>query len=60
MVVSKVLPAVILENTKNANLENYMEDRSQMKMSMFNNPKYVQAMSEILPWLDNRGLLDLK
>lgn len=60
MVVSKVLPAVILENTKNANLEGYMEDQSKMKMSMFNNPKYVQAMLEILPWLDNRGLLDWK
>ncbi|XP_065368577.1 uncharacterized protein LOC135961040 [Calliphora vicina] len=60
MVVSKVLPAVVLENTDSANLENYMEDQSKMKMSMYSNSKYVQAMSEILPWLDNRGLLDWK
>ncbi|XP_046809579.1 uncharacterized protein LOC111674599 isoform X1 [Lucilia cuprina] len=58
MVVSKVFPAVILQNTDNANLENYIDDQSKMKMSMFSNPKYVEAMMEILPWLDNRGLLD--
>lgn len=58
MVVSKVLPVVILEKTDQANLENYIQDESKMKAAMFSNYKYVQAMSEILPWLDNRGLLD--
>lgn len=60
MIVTKVLPTVILEKTDSANLENYMENQSKMQVSMFNNLKYVQAMSEILPWLDNRGLLDWK
>ncbi|XP_037817381.1 uncharacterized protein LOC119607509 [Lucilia sericata] len=60
MVVSKVLPVVILEKTDQANLENYIHDESKMKTAMFSNHKYVQAMSEILPWLDNRGLLDWK
>lgn len=60
MVVSKVLPVVILEKTDQANLENYIQDESKMKSAMFSNHKYVQAMSDILPWLDNRGLLDWK
>ncbi|XP_017079868.1 uncharacterized protein LOC108113702 [Drosophila eugracilis] len=60
MVVSKVLPVVMLDKTNNANLESYMSDESKMKNSMFTNPKYVQVMTEVLPWLDNRGLLDWK
>jgi len=60
MVVSKVLPVVMLDKTNNANLESYMSDESKMKNAMFTNPKYVQVMTEVLPWLDNRGLLDWK
>ncbi|KAH8247192.1 hypothetical protein KR038_000005 [Drosophila bunnanda] len=60
MVVSKVLPVVMLDKTNNANLENYISDESKMKNAMFTNPKYVQVMTEVLPWLDNRGLLDWK
>ncbi|BFF89748.1 uncharacterized protein DMAD_08427 [Drosophila madeirensis] len=60
MVVSKVLPVVMLDKTNNANLESCMNDESKMKVAMFTNPKYVQVMSEVLPWLDNRGLLDWK
>lgn len=60
MVVSKVLPVVILERTDQANLENYIHDESKMKAAMFSNHKYVQIVLEILPWLDNRGLLDWK
>ncbi|XP_017145449.1 uncharacterized protein LOC108157774 [Drosophila miranda] len=60
MVVSKVLPVVMLDKTNNANLESYMNDESKMKVAMFTNPKYVQVMTELLPWLDNRGLLDWK
>ncbi|EDW66720.1 uncharacterized protein [Drosophila virilis] len=57
MVVSKVLPVVMLDKTDNANLGN---DESKVKAAMYTNQKYVQVMSEILPWLDNRGLLDWK
>ncbi|KAH8267184.1 hypothetical protein KR026_002449 [Drosophila bipectinata] len=60
MVVSKVLPVVMLDKTNNANLESYINDESKMKNAMFTNPKYVQVMTEVLPWLDNRGLLDWK
>ncbi|XP_073846111.1 uncharacterized protein [Musca autumnalis] len=60
MVVSKVLPAVILDKSEESYLENYINDKSKMVYSMFNNPKYVKQMLNILPWLDNRGLLDWK
>ncbi|XP_059225109.1 uncharacterized protein LOC106088989 isoform X2 [Stomoxys calcitrans] len=60
MIVSKVLPATILDKSEDANLENYTNDKSKMVSAMYNNPKYVKQMMEILPWLNNRGLLDWK
>ncbi|SPP84308.1 uncharacterized protein LOC117585917 [Drosophila guanche] len=60
IVVSKVLPVVMLDKTNNADMESFMNDASKMKVAMYTNPKYVQVMSELLPWLDNRGLLDWK
>jgi len=60
MVASKVLPVVMMENTHNGDLENCQNDDSKMKAAMYTNQKYVQVMTELLPWLDNRGLLDWK
>lgn len=60
MVASKVLPVVMMENTQNGDLENCQNDDSKMKAAMYTNQKYVQVMTELLPWLDNRGLLDWK
>ncbi|XP_061399281.1 uncharacterized protein LOC133334989 [Musca vetustissima] len=60
MVVSKVLPIVMLGKSNDAKLENYIFDESKLKADMYGNHKYSQAMMELLPWLDNRGLLDWK
>ncbi|XP_060648422.1 uncharacterized protein LOC132786052 [Drosophila nasuta] len=60
MVASKVLPVVMLDKTQNGDLEKYPNDDSKVKTAMYTNPKYVQVMTELLPWLDNRGLLDWK
>lgn len=60
MVVSKVLPVVMLEKNENGNSDNYQNDEAKVKAAMYTNPKYVQVMTELLPWLDNRGLLDWK
>ncbi|XP_036321631.1 uncharacterized protein LOC118735779 [Rhagoletis pomonella] len=60
LVVSKVLPVVMLEKSGNDYKEDRLQDESKIKLAMYTNPKYVEAMSEILPWLDNRGLLDWK
>lgn len=60
MVVSKVLPVVMMEHHDKPKVENYKQDESKMKEAMFSNFKYQQVMNDILPWLDNRGLLDWK
>ncbi|KAH8417168.1 hypothetical protein KR222_005491 [Zaprionus bogoriensis] len=60
MVVSKVLPVVMLDKSENGNLDSNQNDDAKVKAAMYTNPKYVQVMTELLPWLDNRGLLDWK
>ncbi|TMW53373.1 hypothetical protein DOY81_001577 [Sarcophaga bullata] len=60
MVVSKVLPVVMFETNEKTNSAHRKQDESKMKEAMFNNYKYKQVMCDILPWLDNRGLLDWK
>lgn len=60
MVVSKVLPVVLLEKNENGSSDSYQADDAKVKTAMYTNPKYVQVMTELLPWLDNRGLLDWK
>uniref|UniRef100_A0A1L8EGP3 Putative ecdysteroid kinase n=1 Tax=Haematobia irritans TaxID=7368 RepID=A0A1L8EGP3_HAEIR len=60
MVVSKVLPLAMLDKTDDVTMENYTADEFKLKADMFGNHKYCQAMMELLPWLDNRGLLDWK
>ncbi|XP_037942730.1 uncharacterized protein LOC119675596 [Teleopsis dalmanni] len=60
MVVSKVLPIIMLDKTDNKHYSNCLNDETKMRELMYKNHKYVQAMNELLPWLDNRGLLDWK
>ncbi|XP_014093940.2 uncharacterized protein [Bactrocera oleae] len=60
LVVSKILPVVMLEKSGDETNRNGTQDEDKLKFAMYTNPKYVESVSEILPWLDNRGLLDWK
>lgn len=51
---------VMLEKKENGNSDNYQNDEAKLKAAMYTNPNYIQVMTELLPWLDNRGLLDWK
>ncbi|KAH8267617.1 hypothetical protein KR018_005523 [Drosophila ironensis] len=55
MVVSRVLPIAIMNQFEDEVNDDYA---SKMKCSMFTNRKYIQAVNDILPWLDERSLLD--
>lgn len=58
LIATTILPVAMLEKTDNATLEEF---KNKMAVDMYSNPKYVQAMTDlILPWLDNRGSLDFK
>lgn len=57
-----VMAAVLLDPTENASLDNFMGDDdagNEFKMLMYTNPRYRKHMECILPWLHNRGALDI-
>ncbi|KAH8382882.1 hypothetical protein KR009_005692 [Drosophila setifemur] len=55
VVVTRVLPISLLNQFEDESNDRY---ESKMKCSMFTNRKYIQAMKEILPWMEERSLLD--
>ncbi|XP_033232393.1 uncharacterized protein [Drosophila pseudoobscura] len=57
-----VLPVVLLDPTEGATFENFMggtEAAANFKNLLYSNPRYRSYIEQILPWLDNRGLLDV-
>ncbi|KAH8390837.1 hypothetical protein KR200_008504 [Drosophila serrata] len=57
VVVTRVLPITMMNQFEDEVNERYA---SKMKCSMFTNRKYIQAMKEILPWMEERSLLTWK
>ncbi|KAH8232665.1 hypothetical protein KR032_011422 [Drosophila birchii] len=55
VVVTRVLPITMMNQFEDEVNERYA---SKMKCSMFTNRKYIQAMKEILPWMERRSLLN--
>ncbi|EDX14417.1 uncharacterized protein LOC6729606 [Drosophila simulans] len=61
-VATGVMAAVLVDPTENANFENFVGDTAEgvdFQMKMYNNPRYRKHMQAILPWLLNRGALDI-
>ncbi|EDV53677.1 uncharacterized protein LOC6554928 [Drosophila erecta] len=61
-VATGVMAAVLLDPTENASLENFVGDSAEgvdFQMKMYNNPRYRKHIQVILPWLLNRGALDV-
>ncbi|EDW98759.1 uncharacterized protein LOC6538525 [Drosophila yakuba] len=61
-VATGVMAAVLLDPTENASLENFVGDSAEgvdFQTKMYNNPRYRKHMQVILPWLLNRGALDV-
>lgn len=61
MTAYSTLAIVLLEPTNKANMENFVnsdEDGTAFKNELYTNSRYVGCLNEILPWLDNRGMLD--
>ncbi|XP_055382806.1 uncharacterized protein LOC129612968 [Condylostylus longicornis] len=58
---SGVMSAVLLDPTEDASIENFLEgsdDGIKFKMNAYLNPRYVKTMEALLPFFDNKGLLD--
>lgn len=60
-VVMGVMGAALQDPTENANIDNVVgvdDSELEFKQIMYTNPRYTRALSELLPWMDNKGLLD--
>lgn len=55
VVVSRVMPISLMNQFEDEVNDDYA---SKMKCSMYTNRKYIQAVKEILPWMEERSLLD--
>nr|XP_017007729.2 uncharacterized protein LOC108064635 [Drosophila takahashii] len=55
VVVTRALPIAMMSQFEDEVNERYA---SKMKCAMFTNRKYIQAMKEILPWMEERLLLN--
>ncbi|KAH8335600.1 hypothetical protein KR074_006955 [Drosophila pseudoananassae] len=55
VVVSRVMPISLMNQFEDEVNDDYA---SKMKCSMYTNRKYIQAVKEILPWMEERALLD--
>ncbi|KAH8307630.1 hypothetical protein KR044_006406 [Drosophila immigrans] len=60
--VFMVLPVVLLDPTESATFDNFFADSesgTDFKNLMYSNKRYKNYIEKILPWLDNRGLLEI-
>ncbi|ALC45502.1 CG6834, partial [Drosophila busckii] len=57
-----VLPVVLLESNESATFDNFIgkgDQSANFQNLMFTSKRYISYINEILPWLDNRGLLEV-
>ncbi|KAM7362729.1 uncharacterized protein ACRADG_013297 [Cochliomyia hominivorax] len=56
------LGVVLLDSTDAAKFENFMSDTEEgakFRNAMYTNPRYIKYINEILPWLYNRGFMEI-
>ncbi|XP_016952771.1 uncharacterized protein LOC108026365 [Drosophila biarmipes] len=61
-VATSVMAAVLLDPTDSASFENFMGETEagvDFQMQLYNSPRYRKHMQAIMPWLLNRGALDI-
>lgn len=57
------MPAILLDPSNESNMENMMNDSeggANFKKALFTNPRYIRHMMELLPFLEQKGVLDLE
>ncbi|XP_043654557.1 uncharacterized protein LOC122620935 [Drosophila teissieri] len=61
-VATGVMSAVLLDPTDTASLENFLGDNeagADFQMQLYNSPRYRKHIQVVMPWLLNRGALEL-
>uniref|UniRef100_T1H051 Uncharacterized protein n=1 Tax=Megaselia scalaris TaxID=36166 RepID=T1H051_MEGSC len=52
-----IMGAALLDASEEANMDNYVsndEIGNHFKVMVYGNERYIRAMDNILPWMDNR------
>lgn len=55
-----VMPVVLLDPSENATMDNFLSDNEagkDFRRKLYRTSRYIKAMNDLLPWLDNRGAL---
>lgn len=61
MTVVGIMGAALLDPTDQACMDNFFksdEIGDKFKMAVYGNKRYIDAMNQLLPWMDCRGILD--
>lgn len=57
-----IMPIVLVNPSEDAKMDSFIEDTEgsrKFKKALYNNPRYITGLEEILPVFDSKGLLDL-
>lgn len=58
--ITGVMPVVLLDPSENSTMDNFLTDSDagrDFRYKMYTSSRYIKAMNDLLPWLDNRGAL---
>ncbi|KAL5274239.1 hypothetical protein ACFFRR_000789 [Megaselia abdita] len=58
--ITGVMPVVLLDPSENATMDNFLNDSeagNDFRKKLYTSSRYIKAMNDLLPWLDNRGAL---
>lgn len=59
----QVLPIMLLDPSEDSKMENFMkadEEAIRFKNTLYNNPRYITQMTELFPFFENKGFLELE
>lgn len=62
MILPQVVPAVVMERNENANIAAFLGDpeseaAQNLATKMFKNPKYIEILKHVIPFMDKKGYL---
>lgn len=58
--ITAIMPVVLLDPSENATMDNFFSDSeagNDFRSKLYRSTRFIKAMNDLLPWLDNRGAL---
>ncbi|XP_036321591.1 uncharacterized protein LOC118735750 isoform X1 [Rhagoletis pomonella] len=58
-IVSDLLPIILSDQSEDINVDVWLDDKNaDMRRKMYRSQRYIDHMTQLLPWLETRGLLN--